>query len=79
MAVGAAGEILHVFFIFFSSQCLSNLQFGESLDAEIEMDTPRLRILVVLYPSKTLAYWVSVLWGFKAPLCSCLPWAELLV
>lgn len=66
-------------YVFFSSQDLSNLQFGESLDAEIEVDTPRLRILDVLYPSKTLAYWFSVLWGFKAPFCSCLLWPELLV
>lgn len=59
MGVGAEGEI---------SQNLGNIHFGESLEAEIELDAARLKILdvvYVLYPSKCLTHWAQCSGGLK--------------
>lgn len=53
MRVGAEGEIL---------QNLGNIHLGESLEADIELDSVKLRtlnVVYVLYPSKHLTRWAQ--------------------
>lgn len=61
VGVGAEGQI---------SQNLGNIHFGELLEAEIELDSARLRtldVVYILYPSKHLTHWAQSSGGLKAP------------